>query len=336
MEVLATALSHGVGADIDRVASAARLAKADLVTGMVGEFPELQGLMGAYYAREQGEPEAIVEAIGRHYAPQGPNDDCPTAGLAVTVALADKLDSLAGLHAAGERATGSGDPLGLRRLALGIIRLIFENELRLSLRDLFETAVDGYDAALDLPASAAVADELTAFVRERLKVHLRGEGLGADLLAAVFAVGAEDDLWRLREKARAVDDFLATRDGADLLAGYRRARNIVRIEVKKDGVDVAAPVDPELLEEPAEIALNAELETVAARIVKALREERFTEAMGDLATLRGPVDRFFDEVMVNAETAALRANRLRLLARLSGLLDDVAVLDMIEEPRRAA
>ncbi len=337
LERLARWLAQRSGlADAGLAAHAARLAKADLVTGMVGEFPDLQGVMGAYYARAQGEPEAVADAIARHYAPQGPSDACPRTPLAVVVALADKLDSLAGLYAAGERATGSGDPLGLRRLALGVMRLVLENDLRLPLREALAAAASGYAETLDLPPEETVVDELTAFVRERLKVHLRGEGLRPDLVAAVLAVGSDDDLRRVRHKVQAVARFLETLDGANLLAGYRRASNIVRIEMAKDGTDVAAPVSEALLEAPAEIALYDRLREVRPAIVAALAAERFTDAMAGLATLRGPVDRFFEEVLVNADAPAVRANRLRLLARLSGLLDDVAVWNMLEEPRAAA
>ncbi len=320
----------------DAAARAGALAKADLVTGMVGEFPELQGVMGAYYARAQGESDAVADAIAAHYAPQGPNDRCPTAPLAVVTALADKLDSLVGFHAAGERATGSSDPLGLRRLALGVIRLVVENELRLALRAAFVDAGAGYDGVADLAPAETVADELLAFVMERLKVHLRGEDVGPDLIAAVFAAGADDDLVRLRRKVAALQAFLDTPDGANLLAAYRRARNIVRIEAKKDGAPIGGEVRGELLEVAAEIALHHELATVAPAVRAALAEERFTDAMAGLASLRAPVDRFFEDVLVNADEPAVRANRLRLLARLSGLLDGVAVFDMIEEPRVAA
>jgi len=323
-------------ADPTAAGRAGALAKADLVTGMVGEFPELQGVMGAYYAREQGEGEEVAEALAAHYAPQGPNDRCPRAPLAVAVALADKVDSLVGFHAAGERATGSSDPLGLRRLALGILRLVFENELRLPLREIFVHARAAYGGRPDLAAADDVAEELLAFLTERLKVHLRGEAIDADLIAAVFAARADDDLLRLRRKVEALKTFLDTADGANLLAAYRRARNIVRIESKKDGAPIAGDVRGELLDAPAEIALHHELATVAPEVRAALAEERFTDAMAALASLRAPLDRFFEEVLVNAGDAALRANRLRLLARLSGLLDDVAVFDLIEEPRVAA
>ena len=334
---LAAGLAERTGlADPAAAARAGELAKADLVTGMVGEFPELQGVMGAYYARAQGEAEEIARAIGAHYAPQGPGDRCPEAPLAVITALADKLDSLAGFYAAGERATGSSDPLGMRRLALGVIRLVFENDLRLPLGDAFAEARAGYGEDAALASGEAVAEELVAFVTERLKVHLRGEDIRADLIAAVFAAGADDDLLRLRRKVAALQAFLDSADGANLLAAYRRARNIVRIEERKDGGPSGGDVRGELLEAPAEIALHHELATVMPAIRAALADERFTDAMGDLASLRAPVDRFFEEVLVNVDEAAVRANRLRLLARLSGLLDGVAVFDIIEEPRVAA
>jgi len=337
LEHLAAHLAERLGlADPAAAARAGALAKADLVTGMVGEFPELQGVMGAYYARAQGESDAVADAVRAHYAPQGPNDRCPTAPLAVVTALADKLDSLAGFHAAGERATGSSDPLGLRRLALGIIRLVFENELRLPLREAFAAARAGYGDDGGLAPVETVADELVAFVMDRLKVHLRGEDIRADLIAAVFAAGADDDLVRLRRKVAALQSFLDSADGANLLAAYRRARNIVRIEAKKDGAAAGGDVRGELLQAPAEIALHHELATVMPEIRRALADERFTDAMGGLASLRAPVDKFFEEVLVNVDEPAVRGNRLRLLARLSGLLDDVAVFDLIEEPRVAA
>ena len=320
----------------DEAARAGLLAKADLVTGMVGEFPELQGVMGAYYARAQGESDPVVDAIRRHYAPQGPSEACPKEPLAVVLALTDKLDSLVGLHAAGERATGSSDALGLRRLALGIIRIVLENGLRTPLRALFVEAIEGYDEALDLPPATAVADELMGFTVDRLKVHLRGEGLAPDLITAVLDAGREDDLVRVRAKVRALAAFLATTDGADLLALYKRARNIVRIETKRDGVTVDGPVAETLLEAATERDLNAHLDAITPRIAQALETERYTDAMGDLATLRAPLDQFFEEVLVNADVPELRSNRLRLLARLSGLLDGIAVFDVIEEPHRAA
>jgi glycyl-tRNA synthetase beta chain len=226
--------------------------------------------------------------------------------------------------------------LGLRRLALGVIRLVFENELRLSLREAFAVARSGYGDDAELAPVETVADELVAFVMDRLKVHLRGEDIRADLIAAVFAAGADDDLVRLRRKVAAVQTFLDAADGANLLAAYRRARNIVRIEAKRDGEAPSGDVRGELLEAPAEIALHHELATVMPTIRQALAEERFTDAMVVLASLRAPVDRFFEEVLVNVDEPAVRSNRLRLLARLSGLLDGVAVFDMIEEPRVAA
>jgi glycyl-tRNA synthetase beta chain len=226
--------------------------------------------------------------------------------------------------------------LGLRRLALGIIRLVFENELRLPLGEAFAEARAGYGDDAALAPMETVAVELVAFVMDRLKVHLRGEDIRADLIAAVFAAGADDDLWRLRRKVAALQTLLESTDGANLLAAYRRARNIVRIESKKDGAPPSGEVRGELLEAPAEIALHHELAMVMPTIRSALAEERFTDAMVSLASLRAPVDKFFEEVLVNVDEPAVRANRLRLLARLSGLLDGVAVFDMIEEPRIAA
>ena len=322
--------------DPQAAARAGHLAKADLVTAMVGEFPELQGVMGAHYARDKGEAAAVADAIGGHYAPQGPSDRCPSAPTTVAVALADKLDSLVGFAAAGERATGSKDPLGLRRLALGILRLVLENDLRLSLRAAFGAGLDGYGQALPQLTPATLIDDLLVFVTDRLKVHLREEGIGADLIAAIFAVGADDDVVRVRAKARALAGFLATADGTNLLAAYRRARNIVRIEATKDGAPIAGAVDARHLHDPAERALAERLDAAAIQVKDALGAEDYVRAMAALASLRAPLDRFFEEVLVNAADPAVRANRLRLLSRLGGLLDEVAVLDSLDESRVAA
>ncbi len=332
LERLAAWLAHRIeGAEPDAARHAARLAKVDLTTGMVGEFPELQGLMGRYYALEAGEPAAIAEAIGQHYAPQGPNDVCPKAPLSVAVALADKLDTLAGFFAIGEKPTGSKDPFALRRAALGVIRLILENRLRLPLLAAFDAALAGYEEqlpGLDRPAAAA---ELLGFFADRLKVHLRGEGVRHDLISAVFAAAGEDDLVRLLAKVEALQAFLATDDGANLLTAHRRASNIVRIEEKKDGRAFAGLPERDRLGAEEAVRLLTGLEAADRTIGDALARESFTEAMQALAGLRRPIDGFFDRVTVNADDRELREHRLRLLGRIRTALDAVADFALIED-----
>ncbi|HEX6103260.1 MAG TPA: glycine--tRNA ligase subunit beta [Alphaproteobacteria bacterium] len=339
IELLAPELASKIpGADAAQAERAARLAKADLVTGMVGEFPELQGLMGRYYALDAGEPAAIADAVAEHYAPQGPNDLCPTAPVSIAVALADKLDTLAGFFAIGETPTGSKDPFGLRRAALGAIRLIVENRLRLSLRDLFHRAYWGYDSTVPdfgqrVPQGhqpKAVAGALVEFLADRLKVHLREKGVRHDLIAAVFALGGEDDLVRLLARVAALQSFLKSEDGANLLVAFRRAANILKIEEQKDGARYEPQPDAGLLRLPEEKALHAALAEAEGAIERALSDERFEEAMRLLARLRPIVDSFFDKVTVNAPEPELRANRLRLLAAIPATLGRVADFSRIE------
>ena len=314
------------GADAASVARAARLCKADLVTGMVGEFAGLQGVMGRYYALHDGEAEAVADAVAEHYAPAGAGDECPRKPVSVALALADRLDTLAGFFMIGERPTGSKDPFALRRAALGAVRLILDNALRVPLRRVLETGAAGHGAE----APAAVAAEALDFIAERLRVHMREGGLRHDAAAAVFAASGDDDLLRLRRRADALAAFLATGDGADLLAAFRRAANILRIEEKKDGILHDGPVAATALAEPAESALCAGLDRAGRDIADALAAERFDAAMRALALLRAPVDRFFEEVTVNAEPAELRANRLRLLSRVRSALAGVADFAKIE------
>jgi glycyl-tRNA synthetase beta chain len=260
------------GADIDAVRSAALLAKADLTAGMVGEFPELQGVMGRYYALGEGEAPAIAEAVAEHYAPLGPGDRCPSAPVSVAVALADKLDSLVGFFAIGERPTGSKDPFALRRAALGVIRLIVENRLRLPLRETLGRAFAAYRGnpafATALPTgqtAEAVATELLEFFADRLKVALREKGVRHDLIAAVFALGGEDDLVRLLARVDALGTFLASEDGANLLTAYKRASNIVRIEEKRDGVSHDGRPSPDLFVQEEERTLGQRLDQARER-----------------------------------------------------------------------
>ena len=331
LEALATEVSHYVPGDHGQaVRSAAFLAKADLSTGMVGEFPELQGVMGRYYALHDGESREVADAIGDHYSPQGPNDKCPTAPVSVAVALADKIDTLVGFFSIGETPTGSRDPFALRRSALGVIRLIIENKLRVPLLSMF-------GAAFTMGARAGTGgfekdptSDLLAFFADRLKVHLREKGVRHDLINAVFALGGEDDLVRLLARVEALHRFLATDDGANLLVAYRRAANIVRIEEKQDGRAYDGPARRERLEMPEEKALADRLEAARAKAEGSLAREAFDEAMTALATLRAPIDEFYERVTVNTDNSALRENRLRLLSEIRATLNRVADFSQIE------
>ncbi len=316
---------------VDRVAAerAALLAKADLVSGMVGEFPELQGLMGRYYASRHQEPAEVADAIGDHYAPQGPNDRCPSAPVSIVVALADKLDTLAGFFAIDEKPTGSKDPFALRRAALGMIRLILENKLRLPLGNMFEQALSGYEQQLKVEKTAVV-NELLAFFADRLKVHLKASGVRHDLISAVFATG-DDDLVRLLARVEALETFLASDDGANLLAGYRRANNIVRIEQKKDLSSLDGEVDDALLEANEERVLYDGLAVSEARINQSLANEDFAGAMSALAGLRQPIDSFFDKVIVNTDDRNVRKNRLNLLSNIHRSIRAMADFSLIED-----
>ena len=311
---------------------AARLAKADLTTAMVVEFPELQGIMGRYYARHDGESEEVAEAIAEHHAPRGPGDRCPTAPTSAAVALADKIDTLVGFFAIGERPTGSKDPFALRRAALGAIRLVLENDLRLSLRALFEAAARGYEgtSGAEIAPASELSDALLGFFTDRLKVHLREEGVRHDLIAAVFALTGEDDLVRLLSRVRALAGFLDSEDGEHLLTAYKRASNIVRIEEKRDGASYEGEAEVALLAQPEEAKLVERLTEVSGASAEALEREAFAEAMSELARLRTPVDLFFDEVTVNADDEKLRRNRLRLLSQIRATLGAVADFSQIE------
>jgi glycyl-tRNA synthetase beta chain len=304
---LAREIAPLVGADPDKAAEAARLAKADLTSQMVGEFPELQGIMGGYYAREFGMDGEIADAIRDHYRPQGPGDAVPTAPLSVAVALADKLDTLVGFFAIDEKPTGSKDPFALRRAALGLIRIILENTSRIGLRTL-------------------ASDELLAFFADRLKVALKDQGKRGDLVDAVFALG-DDDLVRIVARVEALSGFLATEDGTNLLQGYKRAVNILKAEEKKGELPTGAPSRAAA---PAEEgALFDALTAAAPKLDTALAAEDFTGAMTALAALRGPVDAFFEKVLVNSDVAAERENRLRLLQQVRDAMGRVADFSLV-------
>lgn len=331
LETLAANVARCVsGADSAAAARAARLCKADLVTGMVAEFADLQGIMGRYYAEHDGESSAVAEAIAEHYAPAGPSDRCPTAPESVALALADKLDSLTGFFSIDEKPTGSKDPFALRRAALGVIRLILDNGLRLPLRSVLADAAALHNLAIDGREPKLVADELITFFADRLRVHMRDRGLSHDLVSAVLAVADNDDLVRLVARAEALKTFLGTDDGANLLRAFRRAANIVAIEEKKDGAIFEGSIDHNLMEADEESALNERLDAATKTIEAALADEEFGAAMSALATLRAPLDVFFDNVTVNADDGAVRANRLRLLARIRAALAPVADFTEIE------
>ncbi len=375
---LAREIAPLVGADPDKAAEAARLAKADLASQMVGEFPELQGIMGGYYARNLiasfdtpsstaaqddvgGEAQTprhgeqprsgvsnhavtldaeIADAVRDHYRPQGPGDAVPTAPLSVAVALADKLDTLVGFFAIDEKPTGSKDPYALRRAALGVIRTILEGGVRLRLLKVLTAQWSEVDKSRqkvegvgwssmpihDADGIRKEAHDLLAFFADRLKVALKDQGKRGDLVDAVFALG-DDDLVRIVARVEALSSFLATDDGANLLAGYKRAANILKAEEKKGPLPTGAPSK---VAEPAEEgALFAALETLSPRLDAALAAEDFTGAMSALAALRAPVDAFFDKVLVNSDVPAERENRLRLLQQVQGAMGRVADFSLV-------
>jgi glycyl-tRNA synthetase beta chain len=329
IETLAADLAPKLKADAGLVARAARLAKADLLTEVVGEFPEVQGLMGRYYALTQGEDARVAAAIEDHYKPQGPSDRVPDDAVAVTVALADKLDILTGFWAIDEKPTGSKDPYALRRAALGVIRLLVDNGLRLPLAPVIATALGGLQRkGLDAPA---LARDLLAFFADRLKVQLRDQGARHDLVDAVFALEGQDDILMIVRRVEALGRFLDSEDGRNLLAGVKRGANILRIEEKKDGKPVAGAADAALLRLPEEKALAEAVASVAAAASAAVAREDFTGAMAEMARLRPVVDAFFDKVKVNDDDAAVRLNRLRLLNQIRTATRAVADFSRIQD-----
>jgi glycyl-tRNA synthetase beta chain len=365
----------------DLAEQAARLCKADLVTEMVGEFPELQGLMGGYYAAKEGLPVEVSDAIRDHYKPVGQGDDVPTAPVTVAVSLADKLDTLVGFFVINEKPTGSKDPFALRRAALSVLTLMIHNQTRASMsRLLIHTAFCGYtEVSIRLNKNKYIqeimgksAGEIQAFTRllvemetgydttiisdkvvsqlelsvgyhdfyrakkykelldffaDRLKVQQREAGVRHDLIDAVFALGGEDDLVRLLARVHALQAFVTTEDGANLLAGYKRAANILKKTPLPDGEGLA---ELSYTPEPAEQALIDALDAAAPLAAQAVADERFGDAMAALATLRSPIDRFFEEVTVNAEEAEKRSCRLALLARFRDAVHRVADFSRIE------
>lgn len=317
-KAIAQALNYDAS-EIEQAEIAAWLSKADLTTGVVGEFPEVQGIMGRYVAYHEGLAPAVAEAIADHYKPMGQGDRVPTDKVSVAVALAEKIDTLVAFFAIDEKPTGSRDPFALRRAALGVIRLIVENGLRVKLGSLLMAA----------GATKSVADELLSFFNDRLKVSLKERGVRHDLIDAVLALGGEDDLNRLLARVDALSGLIASDDGINLLAAAKRASNILRIEEKKDGPHDGA-VDPALLSLDEEKALFMALTAASATAAPRLEAEDFTGVMAAFAHLRAPVDAFFEKVTVNAPDAAIRANRLRLLSHIRGTLNLIADFSKIE------
>ena len=373
IEALAGEIAQIIGADVEQAKLAAKLCKTDLVTEMVGEFPELQGLMGSYYARAEGLPDDVCDAIRDHYKPQGPSDEVPSGKVAQAVALADKIDTLVGFWAIDEKPTGSKDPYALRRAALGVIRIVLEGELRLALAPVSLDALKPHmlqkfssrygqkldalvDAAIELGDekyfSDHIIDALTAadpdykieelqtdfaavpdlldFFADRLKVYLRDKGARHDLIDAVFSLGNQDDLLMIVRRVEALSDFLASDDGKNLLAGVKRASNILRIEEKKDGRELSGQPQTSLLVKGEEKDLHRAVSAAEANAKKAVDEEDFVSAMRHIAKLRAPVDAFFDKVTVNDNDPSYRENRLKLLNRIREATLAVADFSRIE------
>jgi len=382
---LARELAPSLGADPDAAAKAAQVAKADLASEMVYEFPELQCAMGRYYAQSAGLSDEIAAACEEHYQPLGPSDDVPGAPVSVAVALAEKLDILAGFWAFDEKPTGSKDPFALRRAALGVIRLVLDNNLRLALcpvlsrqilrheiadnldsaqeRELFLMAktadeiasrgvfgaafravVDALDdddeAALEITQGTwlarietsvpAMSSDLLQFFHDRLKVHLKGEGLRHDVIDAAIAMEGNDDLHLVVARAHALSGFLATEDGENLVQGWKRAANILSQAEEKDGVSYEYGADVKFAQSDEERALFAALDTAQAAITPAIAQEDFATAMGAIAALRTPIDAFFEAVQVNADNDVVRRNRLNLLSRIRATCAAVADLSRLE------
>jgi glycyl-tRNA synthetase beta chain len=344
IQALAAEIAGVIGADKNKAGRAAYLCKADLVSGTVGEFPEVQGVMGRYFALHDREDPEIADAIRDHYRPQGQGDDVPTTLLSVAVALADKFDTLVGFFAIDEKPTGSRDPFGLRRAALGTIRTILDGNHRMRLMQAFDRASSGYRFPLRATSLWGAKEErfdkhsieLLDFFADRLKVALRDEGVRYDLIDAVFALGGQDDLVLIVRRVQALQNFLKTDDGKNLLTGYKRAANILRIEEakerKKDAKHAGFTGKPHvaLLQQPQEIELFKALAIANDLIAAEVEEERFEEAMRAMSRLRAPVDAFFDKVTVNADDPDMRKNRLELLNEIRTAMHTVADFSKIE------
>ncbi|MCZ4367010.1 glycine--tRNA ligase subunit beta [Sulfitobacter dubius] len=369
MATLSRELAPLVGADADEAEQAARVAKADLSSEMVYEFPELQGLMGSYYARKAGLSDAVADAAKDHYAPLGPSDDVPTAPVSIAVALAEKIDKLTGFWAIDEKPTGSKDPFALRRAALGVIRILVENDLYLSLSDTLQThratieadalatvqedgRVIGTGRAEDIRGefdlkelaeagrtrvtihewhfNSELQSDLLSFIHDRLKVYLRDQGIRHDIIDACIAMDGSDDLTLLVKRARALSETLKTDDGENLIQGFKRANNILSQAEEADGVEYSFGADPKFAETEAEKDLFAALDKAEAKITPAMAEQDFSTAMAAMADLRGPIDAFFEAVQVNAENPTVRRNRLNLLSRIRTICSAVADLTKLD------
>jgi glycyl-tRNA synthetase beta chain len=370
---LAREIAPVVGADADLAEQAARVAKADLSSEMVYEFPELQGLMGRYYAQAAGLPQEVANACEAHYSPLGPSDDVPSEPVSVAVALADKIDTLTGFWAIDEKPTGSKDPFALRRAALGVIRLVLENGARMPLDRFFDGHLLRVESALDSSLPAAdietllqeiaehgvfgasfkvvkeslgdlaeepfldletkvpdLSDDLLSFFHDRLKVFLRDQGIRHDVIDACIAMDGNDDLTLLVKRARALEDFMKTEDGTNLLQGFKRANNILTQAEEKDGVEYSYGADVKFAEDESEKALFTALAASEGAISTAIEAEDFAAAMGGMAALRAPVDAFFEAVQVNSEKEVVRRNRLNLLSQIRRVCGQVADLSLIE------
>jgi glycyl-tRNA synthetase beta chain len=358
---LAREIAPKIRANPDLAEQAARVAKADLASEMVYEFPELQGVMGGYYAKAAGLPDEVANACEAHYRPLGPSDEVPSEPVSVAVALADKIDMLTGFWAIDEKPTGSKDPFALRRAALGVIRIVLDGGQRIQFsssianhRERFVSkwvgepdAVVGFDPdsdlsqkhantgvvetpISDLPSGGGIATSLLSFFADRLKVYLRDQGIRHDVIQACFDLGGQDDLVLLVNRVRALQDFLGTEDGANLLTGYRRASNIVAAEEKKDGVEYSGTPEAKFAEQPQERALFTSLDAAEPAIAAALEAEDFAAAMGEMAKLRPVIDSFFDAVKVNADNQIVRRNLLCLLNRIRTVMRQVAMWEAIE------
>jgi glycyl-tRNA synthetase beta chain len=335
IERLAGELAPLVGADVEKTQRAARLAKADLLTEVVGEFPELQGLMGKYYALAQGEDVSVAAACEEHYKPQGPNDRVPTDPVSVAVALADKIDTLVGFWAIDEKPTGSKDPYALRRAALGVIRLIVENNIRMDVVSVADKHIHEFaEGSGSKNWNGRQVDQrcvdLLSFFADRLKVQLREQGARHDLVDAVFALEGQDDLLMVVRRVEALGKFLDSDDGKNLLAGTKRAANILRIEEKKDGKTYDGAPNPALYSLPEEKTLAKAIDLAKAEASSAVAKEDFAAAMGAIAKLRPAVDAFFDKVKVNDDDPQVRENRLKLLNQIRAATRAVADFSRIE------
>ena len=320
IERLAAEIAPLVGADVEKTKRAAKLAKADLLTEVVGEFPEVQGLMGKYYALAQGEDQSVAGAIEDHYKPQGPNDRVPNDPVAIAVALADKIDILTGFWSINEKPTGSKDPFALRRAALGVIRLVADNAIRLPLLATFAKAAKPHDGK-----------DLLSFFADRLKVQLREQGARHDLVDAVFALEGQDDLLMVVRRVEALGKFLDTDDGKNLLAGTKRASNILAIEEKKDRRTFDGAPDASLFVADEEKQLAGAITDVKREAGDAVAKENFEAAMAAMAKLRPAVDAFFDKVKVNDDDAKVRENRLKLLNEIRAATRAVADFSKIQD-----